>query len=189
MKSAFLFITNRFGFVWFAVGLLSILGLITCVDIFISLKEPPFLFSAIIFSVVGSFCLWVNRIHSVSQIKNARKAQELGIEVSADEEGFRYSDQAKSIAARWSEIRFMGVYQVLHFGYSKIYFIVVGDSFAPITIDCDLPAFGLLAERLYQHFPNLAWDWFYQFRLDDRLPKSRVIFGNGDSVAEWLVVR
>ncbi len=189
MKRVLFLSTNRFGFMWFSVGILSALGLIACIDIFISLKEVVYLIFAVLFAISGGFCLWVVRIQSTAKIQNEHKAQRRGISVDADDAGFSYSNPSISIAARWSEIRFMGVYQVFHFGYSKIYFVVAGDSFDPLTIDCDLPAFGLLAERLYQHFPNLAWDWFYQFRLDDRLPKSRVIFGNGDSVAEWLVVR
>jgi hypothetical protein len=186
MKKRIFLSTNRHGFMWFSVGILSVLGLITCIDIFISLKEVVYLICAVLFAISGSFCLWVGHIQSTARIHNQKKAERMGISVDADDAGFSYSNPSISIAERWSEIRFMGVYRVLHFGYSKIYFVVAGDSLDPLTIDCDLPSFGLLAERLYQHFPNLEWDWFYQFRLDSRQPESMVIFGNGESVAGWV---
>jgi hypothetical protein len=44
---------------------------------------------------------------------------------------------------------------------------------------------GLVPEELYLHFPDIAWNWFYEFKGDRSFPGELTLIGDGRLVAAW----
>lgn len=185
MKRNLLLLTNRFGVVWFSIGILSAIGVVSSLDIYITRRDALFILWTFAFGLVGGFSFWLLFSRFYSWKKNSPNLHDVSIVLDIGNDGFKYSDQILAFSANWAEITFMGIYQVLHLGYSKKYFVVVANSIDILTIDCDVPSFSSLSEQLYLHFPHLKWNWYYEFRLDKSFPRSRVIFGSGDSIKAW----
>ncbi len=185
MKRNIFLLTNRFGVVWFSIGFLSAIGAVSSFGIFTIRRDALLILLAFAFGLIGGFCLWLVFSRFYSWKKNSPNPQDMSIVLSVGKDGFTYSDQILSVSGNWADITFMGIYQVLHVGYSKKYFMMVVNSNDTLTIDCDVPSFVGLSAELYLHFPHLKWNWYAEFMLDDSFPRSKVIFGSGDSIEAW----
>ena len=131
MKRRVFLLVNSFGAGWFYISILSAIGVLSSIHVFIIRGDAICLLLAIVFWLVGGFSFWLVSTRFFSLEKDRPDPEYSTTELSIGKDGFRYSDSTRSVSSNWDEITFMGIYQILHLGYSKMYFMIVANGNEP----------------------------------------------------------